>query len=566
MRGRAQRKVVTSGRLTGAVRGGLATLNPGTAPCPEPAYSLYSTDSEDQVISLHKGLDRCAALLSGILQADKAVSPRLHRTVSSAAVKPRLSTSMGKKSLKKGPPKAGQKSVSGQHGSDSRTPRGHPSARPAPHSGVKLHPPQKQRPTQLQSHLLSAHDQTPRLLPHTVSPPQHEAPVLLSVRQSSSLSSHQTACRPDSETPRTTCDEAQEFVPVRDTNTQSPSTHTLTHAHGDSCSMKMAHLQLEPGRAEESNTEAQTKAHKLQHLFAQLKALIAGQGSVAESLLSHLEQTVSTAQMNNSASNTQSVPDLHRCVRNLDQQPETERHQNQAILWQRLQEELTAAQSRLQELQDDLTDLRKTLQDTQSQLRDREAETALVKMELEASKSRLLDSEREKSKLASLAQQRLKEMEHFKSLLSADYPGVVDSSVSETSQHQHRRDPPAPPTDHIAQYLKSLSQIAPVQCVAAERDSDSASHLDITAQRREDPAGTRHESNRERSAGPGEALRPEDARRQLFNSTLSQSETESVWSDLTFDTRDEAAFRDGLAALDASIASLQKTIKLDLRR
>lgn len=124
---------------------------------------------------------------------------------------------------------------------------------------------------------------------------------------------------------------------------------------------------------------------------------------------------------------------------------------------------------------------------------------------------------------------------------------------------------PAPPTDHIAQYLKSLSQIAPVQCVDAERDSDSA-HLDVTAQRREDRAGTRPESDRERSAGPGEALRPEDARRQLFTSTLSQSETESVWSDLTFDTRDEAAFRDGLAALDASIASLQKTIKLDLRR
>lgn len=44
--------------------------------------------------------------------------------------------------------------------------------------------------------------------------------------------------------------------------------------------MKMAHFQLEPGQAEESNTEAQTKAHKLQHLFAQLKPLIAGQGKV----------------------------------------------------------------------------------------------------------------------------------------------------------------------------------------------------------------------------------------------------------------------------------------------
>lgn len=36
-----------------------------------------------------------------------------------------------------------------------------------------------------------------------------------------------------------------------------------------------------------------------------------------------------------------------------------------------------------------------------------------VYVELEASKSRLLDSERERSKLASLAQQRLKEMEHL---------------------------------------------------------------------------------------------------------------------------------------------------------
>ncbi|KAJ8352208.1 hypothetical protein SKAU_G00236840 [Synaphobranchus kaupii] len=34
-------------------------------------YSLYSTDSEDQVTTIHKGLDHCAALLNGMLQMEK---------------------------------------------------------------------------------------------------------------------------------------------------------------------------------------------------------------------------------------------------------------------------------------------------------------------------------------------------------------------------------------------------------------------------------------------------------------------------------------------------------------
>lgn len=47
-----------------------------------------------------------------------------------------------------------------------------------------------------------------------------------------------------------------------------------------------------------------------------------------------------------------------------------------------------------------------------------------------------------------------------------------------------------------------------------------------------------------------------------------EAESESVMSDLssTFNTRDEVAFKDGLSALDASIASLQKTIQLDLAK
>lgn len=47
-----------------------------------------------------------------------------------------------------------------------------------------------------------------------------------------------------------------------------------------------------------------------------------------------------------------------------------------------------------------------------------------------------------------------------------------------------------------------------------------------------------------------------------------EEEAGSGLSDLssTFNTRDEAAFKDGLSALDASIANLQKTIQLDLAK
>ncbi|XP_077055673.1 coiled-coil domain-containing protein 14 isoform X2 [Siphateles boraxobius] len=67
-------KVVSSGRLTGSGRGQMhkKSIAVRCVPPLEPAYSLYSTDSEDQVTTIHKGLDRCAALLNGILQAEQA--------------------------------------------------------------------------------------------------------------------------------------------------------------------------------------------------------------------------------------------------------------------------------------------------------------------------------------------------------------------------------------------------------------------------------------------------------------------------------------------------------------
>ncbi|XP_041699258.2 uncharacterized protein LOC121536040 [Coregonus clupeaformis] len=73
--GLARHKVISSGRLTGGGRGQGSKKRGAGRPLvtsTEPAYSLYSTDSENQVTIIHKGLDRCATLLNGILQAETA--------------------------------------------------------------------------------------------------------------------------------------------------------------------------------------------------------------------------------------------------------------------------------------------------------------------------------------------------------------------------------------------------------------------------------------------------------------------------------------------------------------
>lgn len=167
---------------------------------------------------------------------------------------------------------------------------------------------------------------------------------------------------------------------------------------------------------------------------------------------------------------------------------------------------------------------------------------------------------------------------------SSDCTTFVDSSASDA---QRRRDPAEPATDRITHYLRSLAQPEPAHTehAAAERAgdareqnrqtsvqlSDTLSHAHVRPQCGAEPAET---SARRHNSHLGRPLRFGRAQPcgRLSHSTLSECDAESVWSDWstrsgsTFDTRDEAAFRDGLSALDASIASLQKTLQLDLGR
>ncbi|NXR02052.1 CCD14 protein, partial [Sagittarius serpentarius] len=76
-------KVLSSGRLTGAAKltNGRKQfgLRKGCNSDVESGYSLYSTDSDDQVDTIHNGLDRCAALLKNILQNEATGRETIHK-------------------------------------------------------------------------------------------------------------------------------------------------------------------------------------------------------------------------------------------------------------------------------------------------------------------------------------------------------------------------------------------------------------------------------------------------------------------------------------------------------
>ncbi|XP_031414870.1 coiled-coil domain-containing protein 14 isoform X2 [Clupea harengus] len=98
--GLPKHKVISSGRLTSSSRAQPVKKKLPSRPtlATEPHYSLYSTDSEDQVTTIHKGLDRCAALLNGILQAEQEESkPSKAKGTKSVPSKPKPKPVTGKR-------------------------------------------------------------------------------------------------------------------------------------------------------------------------------------------------------------------------------------------------------------------------------------------------------------------------------------------------------------------------------------------------------------------------------------------------------------------------------------
>lgn len=140
---------------------------------------------------------------------------------------------------------------------------------------------------------------------------------------------------------------------------------------------------------------------------------------------------------------------------------------------------------------------------------------------------------------------------------------VIGSSAS-PSPHQHAADPTEEATERITYYLMSMR---PPEATAKDRTPQSGqTAAQQGAQPAENPARRSPRLDLEAGVHKDLPFGP------MSTCTMSQCDVESTWSDWslksgsTLNTRDEAAYRDGLSALDTSIANLLKSIQLDHNR
>ncbi|XP_045070933.1 coiled-coil domain-containing protein 14-like [Coregonus clupeaformis] len=304
-----------------------------------------------------------------------------------------------------------------------------------------------------------------------------------------------------------------------------------------------------------SPEETARQVMTVQYLLGELKALLAGQDAL-----------------------------LRRRLRIVNQQlQERERAEKEARYVHcdndvsALQSELNDAHTSLQELQRDNTELRQALVDTHSQLQQSEAECSRIRKDVQSAladvqgcNSRLEECQKENTALALNIQKREQEIhtlqEHLRALQVpvAESPTVTDIPTSRLpltkralDQYQDQQGP----SDHpVSQYLWSLEQkgCGSVSLPCKGPECNYTHQQDFSSHRRRLDMDM---------ASPGKGQNS-----SLDSTGLSLCEVRSLASDWsagsssTFDTRDEQEFRNGLAALDASIASLQKTIKQDLKR
>ncbi|XP_077461265.1 uncharacterized protein ccdc14 [Stigmatopora argus] len=552
MKGSMKRKVLTSGRMTGGGPTVQQARKRATIPGQkEPACSFYSTDPQEQVASLHSGLDRCADLLSSMLQVDKA-------GVNSSPAKVKPTNTQGRRHTKKFLPLTGLKN-----------------GQTLPHSNLL---PPLAEPLHGSSH-------SKPLTSVLLSVTQHESSQH-STLTSSQRPRRQTACQPVGSYRKAPLNaEDVDSVPVKDTDPKN-ETRSRVHAYD-----KKIEQPCDTQSGEDISTG---KLRTVHYLLGELKALIAGKGSVAERLLSHLEVTVSSPQVNSNNLDPEKPTgmqalhsqndQLHRQVAFLNKQLEMEKKLNTETLMETLPEDLASAQFRLQELQVILAEVRTSLMHTKKQLIDREAENALMKSDLETLRTKFIQSEQVNSELASLAQQRQEQIEHLERTIKSGSVSqchtVVDLARSDATLKE--QDDQRNTTEHITKFLLDLGQpeASPINGnlqMVAEREDSALEKAKMSStflgNFQAYPYNHFNQSHSDVSDGVqiSEAQMGKECRR-LFDSFLCEGKVDAFSPDCsmrsmsTIDTRDEAAFRDGLAALDASIASLQKTIKQDLAR
>lgn len=141
---------------------------------------------------------------------------------------------------------------------------------------------------------------------------------------------------------------------------------------------------------------------------------------------------------------------------------------------------------------------------------------------------------------------------------------TVNGSSASPRPHQHAADPTEEATERITYYLMSMR---PPEATAKDRTPQNGqTAAQQGAQPAENPARRSPRLDLEAGVHKDLPFGP------MSTCTMSQCDVESTCSDWslksgsTLNTRDEAAYRDGLSALDTSIANLLKSIQLDHNR
>ncbi|CAL8290805.1 unnamed protein product [Lota lota] len=577
-------KVVSSGRLTGATRRGAtaAVVQKVTKPPTGLAYSLYSTDSEDQVITIHKGLDRCATMLDCILQADLshplpralAPSPPLPRALAQSHPLPRA--------LAQSPPLPRTLAPHSLPSIPLRQRRPQTNPDPDPYTSPLVPPLSQVCPPTLPGPAPQPHALVPLSQPVVPSDPPAHRGSPGSPLQTSFPASGQGG---GGLTSRVT---EEECTPVRDVG-ELMGAGAEKRPRTDRGERTDLGERTDRGERTDlgERTDREETVNRVQHVLEELRSLLAGKDCpAAERLLSEFEWAVveyGDAQMTQGTrgprvtqrtQGTQGTQmtramqalrsqnsQLHRRMRILNQQLQererAERHCRESHCnAMSLQAELSAIQSQMGRLQAEVMELRKALQE-------KEVENARIRADPRATRGPARCPGMS-SQVLLLAQRRLKEME----------------SRPDLCRWVSRPPPPAPHTHTLISLLFKTPEMksgagldperltfAPLrEVVTSSLGCDGQSFQNILQLLQRSSSLIHLPGLNQSHSPPANLGQSRDTHRdcRLDASSLAHCEVASDGSGYTFDTRDEVEFCNGLAALDASIASLQRTLKKDL--
>uniref|UniRef100_A0AAR2JLQ9 Coiled-coil domain containing 14 n=1 Tax=Pygocentrus nattereri TaxID=42514 RepID=A0AAR2JLQ9_PYGNA len=387
---------------------------------------------------------------------------------------------------------------------------------------------------------------TPTQVPITSHPQTYPQPVLVH-------SSHQeqsSGAEESSEESGGCTSEEDELAGVDTTPVRDTSCQTSMNKHA----------------VQSSPEKTARKVMTVKYLLGELKTLVANQDSEAVRLISEVEQSISLLPAMVGSTNVQA--ELALALQPLRSENVQLRRRLRILNQQLMERERAERQARSVDCNLELATLQSLNITLQTQLNDNHRELGNLQQENQRLQQALEDKERDLQQTKEQCEIETSRIRLGKNWASQSVnqqyrPMMMPYSCPEPCRQKALLVPLNGP---LAQDLETLDD---------NRGKDFLSHADgVGSQLKRSSEGTvnfaEQSQNARRCLKMGEASTC-TGRPSVFESTVSSCDIKSLASDWslnswsTFNTRDEQDFRNGLAALDASIESLQRTLKADLK-